>query len=275
MMHMLAEAGAAGWTLEGLFTWDNAIALVTLTALEIVLGIDNIVFIAILVGRLPEHQRARARTLGLSLALITRIALLATITVIIGLAKTPLIPVPFMQETLHNADGTTTTQAMNISGRDLILILGGLFLLGKATLEIHHKIEGHEESHAASAARAAFGKIIFQILLIDIVFSLDSVITAVGMARALPVMVAAVMISVGVMLVFAGRISRFIEKHPTMKMLALAFLLMIGIVLVADGLGQHISKGYIYFAMAFSLGVEVLNLLSRGKAAKAAAAAPD
>jgi predicted tellurium resistance membrane protein TerC len=259
--------------LSALLTWDAVIALLTLTALEIVLGIDNIVFIAILCGRLPPEQRDKARIIGLSLAMLTRLALLATISFIIGLARTPVLDVPFLSETIHHADGSTTSGPMSISGRDIIMIVGGLFLLGKATLEIHHKIEAKPEG-AAKAGHSAFWPVITQILVIDLVFSLDSVVTAIGMARAIEIMVVAVVISVLVMLIFSGGISRFIEKHPTLKMLALAFLLMIGVVLIADGLGQHISKGYVYFAMAFSLLVEVLNILSRGRAARAAHASP-
>jgi predicted tellurium resistance membrane protein TerC len=259
---MLADAHT--FDLAHLLTWPNLIALVTLTALEIVLGIDNIVFIAILCGRLPPEQRARARTTGLALALLTRVALLATISFIIGLAGTPLLAVPFLTETVTNADRTVTEVPMNISGRDLIMIVGGLFLIGKATLEIHHKIEDRPAGDRP-VTHAAFWPTIAQILVIDVVFSLDSVITAVGMAQVLTVMIVAVVISVGIMLLAAGTISRFIDKHPTLKMLALAFLVLIGVVLVADGLGQHISKGYIYFAMAFSLGVEMLNIIARAR----------
>lgn len=255
-----------------LLTVDNAIALLTLTLLEIVLGVDNIVFIAILCGRLPEAQRAKARNTGLALALITRIALLSTIAWIIGLAQTPLFEVPWITEAIEK-DGKMVDVPNQISGRDLILILGGGFLLAKATLEIHHKIE-QKPDHEQKTKHSSFWSIIAQVLVIDIVFSLDSVITAVGMARALEVMIVAVIVSVGVMLVFAGTISHFIDKHPTLKMLALAFLMLIGVLLVADGFGQHIPKGYVYFAMAFSLGVEVLNILSRGKAARAASAEP-
>lgn len=261
-------------TLDGLFTWDNGVALLTLTAMEIVLGVDNIVFIAILCGRLPESQRAKARNIGLTLALVTRIALLATITWIIGLAKTPLFDVPFLKESVELADGATRRETMSVSGKDLILILGGLFLLGKATLEIHNKIENKPDSHAPKSGRNAFWSIIAQILVIDLVFSLDSVITAVGMAQRIEIMVIAVIISIAVMLIFAGRISHFIDKHPTLKMLALAFLILIGVVLIADGLGQHIAKGYVYFAMAFSLIVEVLNIASKGRVARAAHADP-
>src|SRR5262245_34091714 len=233
---------------ETLWTWHNAVALLTLTALEIVLGIDNVVFIAILAGRLPAQDRGRARTTGLALALVTRILLLTTITWIMGLATTKLVHLPLLEH--------------DLSGKDLVLVLGGLFLIWKATHEIHGKLEGDEKEVHGRAA-PSFAAVIAQIIVIDLVFSLDSVITAVGMAQALEVMIAAVVISVIVMMVFAGTISRFIEKHPTLKMLALSFLLLIGVVLVADGLGQHVSKGYIYFAMAFSLAVEVLNIVTR------------
>ena len=223
------------------------ISLLTLTVLEIVLGIDNVVFIAILAGKLPEGQREKARRLGLSLALITRILLLLSITWIMGLQK-PLFSV------FGHA----------FAGRDLILLLGGLFLIAKATKEIHEKLEG-EDGQVSRRVAPTFASVIVQILLLDIVFSLDSVITAVGMARLVWVMIAAVVIAVGFMLLFSAHISHFIERHPTLKMLALSFLLLIGVVLVADGFGQHINKGYIYFAMAFSVFVEVLNLRLRTK----------
>jgi predicted tellurium resistance membrane protein TerC len=261
---LLELASSAVQTSPELFSVENGIALVTLTALEIVLGIDNIVFIAILCGKLPENQRGKARQTGLALALITRIMLLTVLTYIIGLAQTTLFTIPGLTERIEGPDERMITQPLGISGKDLILIVGGAFLIAKATLEIHHKIEDHDEGKKRTKA-AGFWGVIVQILLIDIVFSLDSVITAVGMARALWVMITAVTISVGIMLLFAGRIAAFIDKHPTMKMLALAFLLLIGVVLVADGLGRHIEKGYIYFAMAFALGVETLNLLARRK----------
>jgi predicted tellurium resistance membrane protein TerC len=229
-------SGAEGW-----------IALLTLTALEIVLGIDNIVFISILAGKLRMEQRDRARKVGLSLAMFIRIALLFSITWVMGLTE-PLFEV-LEQE---------------ISGRDLILLFGGLFLIGKATFEIHDKLEGHA-GHGAAKAAATFGAVIVQILLLDIVFSLDSVITAVGMANDISIMVLAVVIAVGVMLVSAGPISDFVERHPTVKMLALSFLLLIGVSLIAEGFEQHISKGYIYFAMGFSVFVEMINLRVRAK----------
>ena len=223
------------------------VALVTLTVLEIVLGIDNVIFISILAGRLPAGQQPRARTVGLALAMLTRIALLFSITWVMKLS-TPLF----------------TVLAQEISGRDIILIVGGLFLIAKSTHEIHNKLEGEEEMKGASA-RAAFWSIIIQIMILDIVFSLDSVITAVGMASHLGIMVTAVVIAVIFMMGFSGPISRFVHKHPTVKMLALAFLLLIGVTLIAEGFDQHVSKGYIYFAMAFSVFVETLNLRIRSR----------
>jgi len=226
---------------------ETYISLLTLTVLEIVLGIDNIVFISILAGKLPHHQQAKARQLGLSLALISRILLLCGLAWVMGL-KTVLF----------------TVLGHGVTGRDLILIVGGLFLLAKATREIHEKLEG-EEGRATKRLPPTFAGVIVQILLLDIVFSLDSVITAIGLARRLGVMIAAVVIAVGFMLLFAGYISHFIERHPTLKMLALSFLLLIGAVLVADGLGHHINKGYVYFAMAFSVMVEALTLKAHSK----------
>ena len=223
------------------------IALLTLTALEIVLGIDNIVFISILAGRLPEAQQARARSLGLTVAMGTRILLLLSITWIMRLTQ-PLFAIV----------------GHDFSGRDLILITGGLFLLWKSTHEIHEKLEG-DEGHQDPRGRATFSSVLIQIALLDIVFSLDSVITAVGMARHVGVMIAAIVIAVGVMLIAAGGISAFVHRHPTIKMLALAFLLLIGVTLMADGLGQHIPKGYVYFAMGFSVLVESLNLRAARK----------
>ena len=229
-----------------LFTSENAIALLTLASLEIVLGIDNIVFISILVGKLPAAQQANARRIGLLLAMGMRIALLLAISWVMGLTA-PLFSV-LQQE---------------FTGRDLILLVGGLFLVAKATWEIHDKLEGDEHGEGGARVAASFVSILTQIVLLDIVFSLDSVITAVGMAKHIEIMIAAVVIAVAVMMIFAGAISAFIERHPTLKMLALSFLLLIGVVLVADGLGQHVSKGYIYFAMAFSLFVEILNIRIR------------
>jgi predicted tellurium resistance membrane protein TerC len=225
------------------------IALLTLTVLEIVLGIDNIVFLSILAGKLRAGQQARARRLGLALAMLMRIALLASLAWMIQLTA-PLVHV------LGRA----------ISGRDLILLAGGLFLIYKSTREIHAKLEG-EERQGGARAPASFGSVVTQIVLLDIVFSLDSVITAVGMARQLGVMIAAVAIAVGVMMVSATAISDFVHRHPTIKMLALSFLLLIGVSLLADGLGQHFPKRYIYFAMAFSVFVEMLNLRLRGRGA--------
>ena len=218
------------------------VALATLTALEIVLGIDNVVFISILAGKLPAAQRPRARRLGLGLAMLMRIALLFAINGITRLTRP-----------LFSVFGT------DISGRALILIAGGAFLIAKSTREIHDKFEGPEKGTAA-AVRASFGGVIVQILLLDLVFSLDSVITAVGMAKHIGVMVTAVVLAVGFMMVYAKAVGEFVERHPTMKMLALSFLLMIGMALVADGLGLYIPKGYIYFAMGFSVFVEMLNL---------------
>jgi len=223
------------------------ISLLTLTVLEIVLGIDNVIFISILAGKLPKDQQAKARKLGLTLALVTRLILLAGIAWIAKLT-TPLFSIA----------------SFDISGRDLILLGGGLFLIGKSTFEIHEKLEGEEE-RASGRAVTTFGKTIVQIILLDIVFSLDSVITAVGMASQLWIMVTAVIIAMGFMLVFSGAISDFVHKHPTLKMLALSFLILIGVSLMAEGLHQHISKGYIYFAMAFSCGVELVNLKLRSK----------
>ena len=221
------------------------LALTTLTALEIVLGIDNIIFISILAGKLPHHQQEKARLVGLSLAMFIRIALLFSLSWLMGLTA-PLFSV-FENE---------------ISGRDLILLSGGLFLLWKSTMEIHEKLEG-EQGHSAVRAGATFSAIIVQILLLDIVFSLDSIITALGMANQLGVMVAAVVIAVVFMMLFSGKISAFVENHPTIKMLALSFLILIGVALIGDGLDMHLPKGYIYFAMAFSVMVEMLNLRLR------------
>ncbi len=223
-------------------TW---IALTTLTALEIVLGIDNIIFISILAGKLPAGEQAKARNVGLMLAMLTRVALLFSLTWIMRLTA-PLF----------------TILSNEISGRDLILLGGGLFLLAKSTHEIHDKLEG-EEGHASARVAASFTSVIIQIALLDIVFSLDSVITAVGMANQISIMILAVIIAVLFMIFFAGAISDFVHRHPTVKMLALAFLLLIGVTLIAEGLDHHISKGYIYFAMAFSVFVEMLNLKMR------------
>lgn len=222
-------------------------ALLTLTVLEIVLGIDNVIFISILAGRLPAAQQPRARMIGLTVAMLSRIVLLFSITWVMRLTE-PLFAV-FAQE---------------ISGRDLILIAGGLFLLAKATHEIHNKLEG-EEGHGAVKATATMAGVLLQIFLLDVVFSLDSVITAVGMADRLSIMVIAVVAAVLVMMGLAGPISAFVEKHPTVKILALSFLLLIGMSLIAEGFEQHIPKGYLYFAMAFSIFVEMINLRVRAK----------
>ncbi|MBS4027304.1 MAG: TerC family protein [Ignavibacteriales bacterium] len=231
--------------MDFLFQSETWIALLTLTTLEIVLGIDNIIFISILSGKLPAHQQQKARTLGLAVAMISRILLLFSLTWVMRLTF-PLF----------------TAMGNEISGRDLILIISGLFLLAKSTHEIHSKLEGASGSQKTSMV-SSFAGIIIQISIIDIVFSLDSVITAIGMTNQLGVMVAAVIISVAVMMVSAKAISSFVEKHPTIKMLALSFLLLIGVTLIAEGFEQHISKGYIYFAMAFSVLVEMLNLRLR------------
>ena len=217
------------------------VAFATLTALEIVLGVDNVVFISILAGKLPQDQREKARRLGLGLAMFVRILLLLSIAWVVKLTA-PLF----------------TVISQEISGRDLILLGGGLFLLAKSTHEMHSQLEG-EEGHSSGRVAASFTSVIIQILLLDIIFSLDSVITAVGMADDVGVMISAVIVAVGFMLVFSGKVSRFVDKHPTVKMLALSFLLLIGVSLVAESLDFHIPKGYIYFAMAFSLFVEVLN----------------
>jgi len=233
------------------FAWTSSaegwIALLTLTVLEIVLGIDNIIFISILAGKLPKTDRERARVVGLSLAMFIRIALLLSITWVMGLTA-PMFAM-FARE---------------ISGRDLILLAGGLFLIGKSTHEIHTSLEGEEERETGRA-RASFTGTIIQILLLDIVFSLDSVITAVGMAEAVSIMILAVVIAVAVMLVASKPIAAFVEHHPTIKMLALSFLLLIGVSLMGEGFDQHIPKGYIYFAMGFSIFVEMINLRVRAK----------
>ena len=232
-------------TLMEFLTGEALVALLTLTVLEIVLGIDNIVFISILAGKLPEEQQPRARNIGLLLAMGTRIILLFSLAWVIGLTE-PLFEV----------------FSVEISGRDLILLLGGMFLLFKATHEIHEKLEG-EHGENVRKTQPSFTGVLIQIALLDIVFSLDSVITAVGMAEQLWVMVTAVVIAIGIMMIGAGPISSFVEKHPTVKMLALSFLLLIGMSLVAEGFEFHIPKGYIYFAMGFSVLVEVLNLQMR------------
>lgn len=221
---------------------EAIIALITLSALEIVLGIDNIIFVSILSDKLPENQRTRARFVGLGLALVMRILLLLSITWVLGLQK-PLL----------------TLFGNEFSGRDLILILGGLFLMGKATYEIHHKVEMADQPHPIPK-RISFGWAVVQIVLIDLVFSVDSVLTAIGMARELWVMITAVIVSIAFMLAFAGSVSRLIDAHPSLKVLALAFLVLIGFNLLGEGFGYHIPKGYTYFAMAFAVAVEVINI---------------
>ena len=234
------------------------ISLATLTVLEIVLGIDNIVFISILTNKLPEENQKKARQLGLALALITRVLLLLSISWIMSLTE-PLINVA---QWFGQSSGYWH-EKLDFSGRDLILLLGGLFLIYKSTVEIHGRIEGEEHSTDAQKKQVTFGSVIMQILILDVVFSLDSVITAVGMADEVGVMIAAVIIAIIIMMISAGSISQFVNKHPSVKMLALAFLLLIGVSLTAEAFEQHIPKGYIYFAMAFSVLVEVLNLKSK------------
>jgi len=231
-----------------IFTADNLIALATLSLLEIVLGIDNIVFLSILSAKLPVEQRAKGRRVGLALAMLMRIALLLSLSWVMRLVQ------PFFALFGHS-----------FSGKDLILLGGGLFLIGKATFEIHERLEGPEHGPELGQQGASFGRVIVQIMLLDIVFSLDSVITAVGMAQQLWVMIAAVVLAVAAMMLFAGAVGDFVERHPTVKVLALSFLILIGVMLVVEGMGGHVDKGYIYFAMAFSLGVELLNLRLRGK----------
>jgi predicted tellurium resistance membrane protein TerC len=237
------------------------IALATLTALELVLGIDNIVFISILVDKLPVAQREKVRRIGLFMAMFMRVGLLLVLSWIVGLVA-PLF----------------TVLGQEISGRDLILIAGGLFLIYKATGEIHQSLEG-QEGHASSAVKATAGAVILQIMIVDMVFSLDSIITAVGMVDRIEVMIVAVVASVGLMMLFAGAIGRFVSDHPTIKVLALSFLVVVGVVLIAEGFDQHVPKGYVYFAMAFSVAVEMLNIRMRKRsktpAALHSAYAPD
>ena len=234
--------------MEAIFDLNGLTALVTLTFMEIVLGIDNIVFIAILVARVPTEQQNKIRNLGIFLALFMRLGLLFSISWVMTL-KDPLFEI----------------FARGVSGRDLILLGGGLFLIGKSTLEIHSKVEGKHEEMQASSSKGAAQWILLQIIILDIVFSLDSVITAVGMADNISIMVIAMVISMLVMLLTANSIGQFVDNHPTVKILALSFLLLIGIMLVAESMGQHIEKGYIYFAIFFSLGIEMLNMRYRKK----------
>ena len=229
--------------MQDLLTTENLIAFLTLTSLEIVLGIDNVIFIAILAGKLPEKQRDFARQLGISLAVITRVLLLFAIGWVMRLKE------PWFTLFEHS-----------FSGKDLVLLFGGTFLIAKATYEVHHKVAGDHNPQNVKTAPASLGWMLAQVLMIDLVFSLDSVITAVGMSNNIPVMVAAILTSVAVMLAFSGPVVRFVDKHPAIKLLALAFLLLIGVLLVAEGFHQKIDKGYIYFAMAFSLGIELLQM---------------
>ena len=247
------------------------LALLTLIALEVVLGVDNLIFIAILSNKLPEHQQQRARRIGLTLALVMRIGLLMLIGWLVTL-QTPIFDLGLVGA--PNEYGKPSFETA-FSGRDLILLVGGLFLLWKATKEIHHAMEPEDNSGelldktpaAGDAAKATFGTVIAQIVAIDIVFSVDSILTAVGMTDQIPIMVTAVVITVGIMLVAADPLAKFIEKNPTLVMLALAFLVMIGLVLIADGFGFHVPKGYIYAAMGFSVGVEILNIVQRKRRA--------
>lgn len=233
------------FSVQDLFTSANLVALLTLTLLEVVLGIDNVVFISILAGKLPEEQRKKARMIGLSLALGSRLLLLLAIKWVMTLT------VPL-----------TTVWGLELSGKSLILLVGGLFLIGKATFEIHEKMElGNPDLKETQAQKiTSLTSALIQIVILDVIFSLDSVITAVGMAQDIRIMVIAILIAVAVMMIFAGAVSDFIENHPTIKILALSFLLLIGVMLLAEGVGQHINKGFIYFAMGFSLVVELLNL---------------
>jgi predicted tellurium resistance membrane protein TerC len=254
---------------EWIYSPEAWLALVTLTALEIVLGIDNIIFISILVGRLPEHQRNRARIQGLGLAMITRILLLLSLAWMMKLTAPLFTLFPGMLESVTDpAEREHLKMALEISGRDLILIGGGLFLLWKSSQEIWESLEGPEEEHEEAPKAASYGMVLAQIAVIDIVFSLDSVITAVGMARHVPVMVIAIVIAIGVMMLAARSIGDFVDNHPSIKMLALSFLILVGVALIGEGSGVHIPKGYIYFAMAFSVAVEMLNIYTRKKRGK-------
>lgn len=262
MMDLFLAAPVPGEGLHTLLSFEALIALLTLTLLEIVLGFDNIAFITILADKLPEHQQAKGRQIGLMGALLTRILLLLAIGWVMGLTRplTPEIPAPW-----------TDSGTLAFSGRDLILLVGGLFLIWKATRDIHDEIEGAHHERKANMSHPTFASVVVQIMLLDIVFSLDSVITAVGMVRTHPenkwvgltVMIAAVMIAIFMMLLFAGAIGGFIKRHPTMKMLALSFLLLIGVMLVVESVHTHIPKGYIYFAMAFAICVEIFNMKVR------------
>jgi predicted tellurium resistance membrane protein TerC len=237
-------------SLEWISSPEAWIALASLTAIEIVLGIDNVVFISVLVSKLPKEQADRARKIGLALALIFRIVLLFSLSWLIGLTQ-PVIEYA----------------SFSLSWRDIVLVIGGLFLLVKATREVHAEVEGGHQS-AASAAEGAFAWVVFQVIIIDLVFSVDSIITAIGMAQQIEVMIIAVVIAVGVMYLSSGPVSAFIAKHPTTKMLALSFLLLIGVALIADGMGFHIPRAYIYFSMAFAAGVEIVNVIAQGNRKK-------
>lgn len=250
----------------------DAIALLALVAMEIVLGIDNVVFISVVTSRLPESQQRQARNIGLALAMIFRIGLLLTISYIMRLTHPAFhlhdfgVPADWFPKHAGHSEIDAVTW------KDIILLVGGLFLIRSSVKEIHHKVEGmHDEG--VEPVKASFNSVIIQIVMLDIIFSLDSVITAVGMAENVWIMIAAVVVAVIVMMIFSGYVARFVERHPTVKMLALSFLLLIGVMLVAEGAGTHIDKGYIYFAMAFSLGVEMLNLRASAKAARRRAAA--
>ena len=238
----------------------NIVALVTLTLMEIVVGIDNIIFMAIIAGRLPKEQQAKARQIGLIVALGTRLALLGLLFFLAHLDSV----IVFRLSSLGTPASWLAPDVDAISIKDLVLLLGGTFLIGKSTVEIHHKLEG-DEHEAEGGGTITFASALVQIAILDVVFSLDSVITAIGMAGEIWVMVVAMFLAVGVMLVFAGRVADFVGRHPTVKVLALAFLILIGVMLVAEGLGQHISKGYIYFAMAFSVVVEMVNIRVRAR----------
>jgi predicted tellurium resistance membrane protein TerC len=243
-------AGAPGPAPSGdLLSAAGLISLLTLVALEVVLGIDNVIFIAILAGRLPASEQPKARRLGIAMAVLSRIALLLSISWVMRLTE-PLFSIG----------------SWALSGKALILLGGGLFLIAKSTYEIHDKLEGSEEGHGAGGGQGALTAVVLQIMVVDIVFSLDSVITAVGMTSHIPIMIIAVLVAAAMMLVFSGPISAFVHRHPTMKMLALSFLILIGVMLVAEAFGQHVDKGYIYFAMAFALGVEFINMRLRAKA---------
>lgn len=261
-MLMLADAVAAAgsvgpavgaWDWSYILTGPGIAALLTLALLEVVLGIDNIVVISVVVARLPAERQRLARNVGLALAMILRIVLLLAIGWIISLDQTVLFA--FEREWVN----------ISITGKDVVLIAGGLFLIWKATTEIHHKLEGHAPTTPQGRAAGSFGKALVQILAMDAVFSIDSVVTAVGMSKNIPVMIVAVVAAVLVMMLFAGPVGRFVERHVSIKVLALSFLIMIGVLLVADGLGTHLSRGYVYFAMAFSLVVELINLRVRSK----------